>query len=240
MVGVKKRLRRLAERGRRRDLRGDRGCSRTARASRAKARPGRSIRSPTTISGSTPTAAGATSRSSRRSASRAGRSTSAPTRPRSFPARVGWGAHRLDIKTLDGEETSVTFDVGWSGTASADTPDNVVVTLDKTNYAAGEEAKLRIASAFAGKATIALVGDRIERFIDVDLVQGDNVVPFSDRRRLGPRRLCRRADPSSARHWRQTHAGPRDRRRLVRHRSRLRIRSTSSSTRRHSRGRANR
>ena len=96
-----------------------------------------------------------------------------------FSARVGWGAHRLDIKTLDGEETSVTFDVGWSGTASADTPDNVVVTLDKTNYAAGEEAKLRIASAFAGKATIALVGDRIERFVDVDLVQGDNVVPFS-------------------------------------------------------------
>ncbi len=98
--------------------------------------------------------------------------------PAKFSGRVGWGAHRLDIKTLDGEETSVAFDVGWSGTASADTPDNVVVTLDKTNYAAGEEAKLRIASAFAGKATIALVGDKIERFIDVDLVSGDNVVPF--------------------------------------------------------------
>ena len=99
--------------------------------------------------------------------------------PAKFSARVGWGAHRLDIKTLDGEETSVAFDVGWSGTASADTPDNVVVTLDKTSYAAGEEAKLRIASAFAGKATIALVGDKIERFVDVDLVQGDNIVPFS-------------------------------------------------------------
>ncbi len=98
--------------------------------------------------------------------------------PAKFSGRVGWGAHRLDVKTLDGEETSVTFDVGWSGTASADTPDNVVVTLDKTNYAQGEEAKLRIASAFAGKATVALVGDKIERFIDVDLVAGDNVVPF--------------------------------------------------------------
>ncbi|HEY1778867.1 MAG TPA: alpha-2-macroglobulin [Roseiarcus sp.] len=96
-----------------------------------------------------------------------------------FSGRVGWGAHRLDVKTLDGEQTSVAFDVGWSGTASADTPDNVVVTLDKTNYAAGEQAKLRIASAFAGKATIALVGDKIGRFIDVDLVSGDNVVPFS-------------------------------------------------------------
>jgi alpha-2-macroglobulin len=99
--------------------------------------------------------------------------------PAKFSGRVRWGAHRLDVKTLDGEETSVAFDVGWSGTAGADTPDNVVVTLDKTDYVAGEEAKLRIASAFAGKATIALVGDKIERFIDVDLVSGDNVVPFA-------------------------------------------------------------
>src|SRR6202042_3873926 len=36
-----------------------------------------------------------------------------------------------------------------------------------------------IASAFAGKATVALVGDKIERFIDVDLVFGDNIVPFA-------------------------------------------------------------
>jgi uncharacterized protein YfaS (alpha-2-macroglobulin family) len=99
--------------------------------------------------------------------------------PAKFSGRVGWGAHRLDFKTLDGEQTSVAFDVGWSGTAGADTPDNVVVTLDKTNYTAGEEAKLRIASAFPGKAAIALVGDKIERFIDVDLVSGDNVVPFA-------------------------------------------------------------
>ena len=78
--------------------------------------------------------------------SRAERSTSAPTRRPNSPRRVGWGAHRLEVKTLDGEETSFTFDVGWSGTASADTPDNVVVTLDKTNYAPGDEAKLRINS----------------------------------------------------------------------------------------------
>ena len=99
--------------------------------------------------------------------------------PAKIMSRVGWGAHRLDVKTLDGEETSVAFDVGWSGTASADTPDNVVVTLDKTSYAPGEEAKLRIASAFAGNATVALIGDHVERFIDVDLVAGDNVAPFT-------------------------------------------------------------
>jgi uncharacterized protein YfaS (alpha-2-macroglobulin family) len=98
--------------------------------------------------------------------------------PAKFSAPVTWGGHRLEVKTLNGEETSFAFDVGWSGTASADVPDNVVITLDKTNYEPGEEAKLRINSAFAGKATLALVGDAVERFVDVDLVAGDNVVPF--------------------------------------------------------------
>ena len=95
-----------------------------------------------------------------------------------FSARVGWGKHRLDVKSPEGETTSFTFDVGWSGSASADTPDNVAVTLDKSNYAPGETAQLRIASRFAGKATIALVGDKLERLIDIDLKQGDNVAPF--------------------------------------------------------------
>ena len=106
--------------------------------------------------------------------------------PAKISATVGWGPHRLDVKTLDGEETSVAFNVGWSGTASADTPDNVVVTLDKAAYASGEEAKLRIVSAAAGKATIALVGDRIERFVDVDLAAGDNIVPFKVGSDWGP------------------------------------------------------
>ena len=106
--------------------------------------------------------------------------------PVKFSTPIGWGAHRLEVKTLDGEQTSFTFAVGWSGTASADTPDNVVVTLDKTNYAPGDQAKLRINSAFAGKATVALIGDRVERFVDVDLVSGDNVVPFNVGADWGP------------------------------------------------------
>ncbi|MBV8078816.1 MAG: alpha-2-macroglobulin family protein, partial [Actinobacteria bacterium] len=106
--------------------------------------------------------------------------------PAKFSAPIGWGAHRLEVKTLDGEETSFAFDVGWSGTASADTPDNVVVTLDKTNYAPGDEAKLRISSPSAGKATVALIGDVVERLVDVDLVSGDNVVPFTVGADWGP------------------------------------------------------
>ncbi len=106
--------------------------------------------------------------------------------PAKIGAQVGWGRHRLDIKSTEGEQTSITFDVGWSGSASADTPDNVVVTLDKAGYAPGEEAKLRIASHFQGKATVALIGDKVEQFIDVDLAEGDNVVPFKVGADWGP------------------------------------------------------
>ena len=109
-----------------------------------------------------------------------------PQAPAKFSAPVAWGRHRLDLKSADGEQTSISFDVGWSGTAGPDTPDNVVVTLDKASYAPGDQAKLRIASHFAGKATIALVGGKLEKFIDVDLVDGDNVVPFDVGANWGP------------------------------------------------------
>ena len=93
-------------------------------------------------------------------------------------ATVSWGRHRLDIKSPDGQETSISFEVGWGGSASADTPDNAVVTLEKATYAAGETAKLNIASKSKGKATIVLAGDRIEKFIDIDLAVGDNSASF--------------------------------------------------------------
>ena len=109
-----------------------------------------------------------------------------PQTPTKFSAQVAWGRHRLDIKSAEGEVTSITFDVGWSGTAGPDTPDSAVVTLDKANYAPGDEAKLRIASHFQGKATIALIGDKLEQFIDADLVEGDNVVPFKVGADWGP------------------------------------------------------
>ena len=71
-------------------------------------------------------------------------------------------------------------------TASADTPDNVVVTLDKTSLRARRGGEAAHPSRFAGKATVALVGDRVEQFIDVDLAEGDTVVPFAVGADWGP------------------------------------------------------
>ena len=89
---------------------------------------------------------------------------------------VNWGAYRLDIETTDGSlaPVSVNFNVGWSGEASANTPDLLDVTLDKKDYAQGEELKLRVHSRFAGKATVAIIGNAVHELRQADLVEGDN------------------------------------------------------------------
>ena len=93
-------------------------------------------------------------------------------------AAVGWGAHRLDLASDDGAlaPTSISFNVGWSGDVSAETPDLLEVTLDKTDYKPGDQMKVRIASRFNGKATVAIVGDKMQDIALRDLVVGDNEI----------------------------------------------------------------
>lgn len=91
-------------------------------------------------------------------------------------APVRWGNYRLDIVSPDGSLTPVgyTFSTGWSGEATSDTPDLLEVTLDKKDYRAGERMKVRVLSRFDGKATIAIVGDRLREVVLADLKTGDN------------------------------------------------------------------
>lgn len=92
----------------------------------------------------------------------------------SMPVR--WGAHRLEVTVADKSLTpvSVTFNVGWSGDVSANTPDLLDVTLNKKNYTLGEAMSVRVASRFAGKATIIIAGDKVHESFLVDVKKGDN------------------------------------------------------------------
>ena len=115
-------------------------------------------------------------RSSRRIAD--GRVEAAADGTARIGASVGWGAHRLDLRADDGSlaPTSISFDVGWSGDASAQTPDLLQVTLDKTNYRSGEAMKLAINSRFAGKATLVIIGDKVEDMQTFDVKAGDTAI----------------------------------------------------------------
>jgi hypothetical protein len=103
--------------------------------------------------------------------------------PGKISVPVDLGFYRLDVTSADPNDapTSVTFSVGWSGEATADTPDLLDVTLDREDYKPGEAMKLKIASHFAGSATVAILGDELNYTSLIDLQKGDNVttIPVS-------------------------------------------------------------
>jgi uncharacterized protein YfaS (alpha-2-macroglobulin family) len=103
--------------------------------------------------------------------------------PTKISTIVGLGQYRLDLTSADAADlpTSLTFESGWSGDASAQTPDLLEVSLDKANYKPGEEMRLRIASRFAGAATIAILSESLKALTTLDVKEGDTVqtIPVS-------------------------------------------------------------
>ena len=77
--------------------------------------------------------------------------------------KVEWGYYRLVVDDPATQAaTSVRFEAGWQETAdAADTPDKVNVTVQKTSYAPGDTARIRVDAPFAGKAELTIAGDRV-------------------------------------------------------------------------------
>jgi hypothetical protein len=100
----------------------------------------------------------------------------AADKPAKIAAVVGLGQYRLDLRDEDpaDAQTSVSFDVGWSGEAKAETPDLLEVTLDKPAYGAGETMKLKVSARSDSRATLAIIGDGVKKTIETDLRKGDN------------------------------------------------------------------
>jgi uncharacterized protein YfaS (alpha-2-macroglobulin family) len=89
-------------------------------------------------------------------------------------APVEWGNYRLDV-TSDGNEaaeTSVSFSVGYESDKTADTPDVLDVALDKAAYADGESLQVRLSPRFAGKATLAVITDKVADIRTIDITEG--------------------------------------------------------------------
>lgn len=104
-------------------------------------------------------------------------------------APVEWGTYRLDVSAADlGEtaQTSLSFTVGWSGDQTADTPDLLDMTLDKASYRTGEDMRLRLNPRFAGKATIAVVSDRMHDIRVVDVAAAGSDVNLPVKAEWGP------------------------------------------------------
>lgn len=86
-------------------------------------------------------------------------------------APVQWGNYRLDVVSTgpDATETSVSFSVGYESDKTADTPDVLDVALDKPAYGIGETMQVRLSPRFAGKATLAVISDRVAEIRTIDI-----------------------------------------------------------------------
>ncbi|MCZ8098100.1 MAG: MG2 domain-containing protein [Burkholderiales bacterium] len=97
------------------------------------------------------------------------------------PARIAsvaqTGSYRLDVTGGgDGDATSVDYTVGWSGDATAQTPDLLELSLDKAAYAAGDSLQLTLTPRFDGQATVAVVSDKVQLVRTVPVKAGENRV----------------------------------------------------------------
>jgi len=89
--------------------------------------------------------------------------------PGRIAAPVTWGTYRLDLAAEGASRTSITFTVGYSGDQTADTPDLLEVSLDKSAYRSGESLQARIKPRFAGRATVAVMTDGVQELREVDV-----------------------------------------------------------------------
>ncbi len=98
--------------------------------------------------------------------------------PAKVSAPVGFGTYRLEASVVGrpGATASVTFQVGWSGSETADVPDLLDLTIDKGAYAAGDTLRARLNPRFRGRATLAVVGDRVQEVLDVAVPEGGTTV----------------------------------------------------------------
>lgn len=98
--------------------------------------------------------------------------------PAEIAAKVGWGSYRLEVRAsgADDAETAHDFTVGYVADAKADTPDVLEVSLDKSGYAAGETMQVRLNSRFNGKATLAVISDRVAHVETIDVAEGGKTV----------------------------------------------------------------
>jgi uncharacterized protein YfaS (alpha-2-macroglobulin family) len=82
----------------------------------------------------------------------------APGRPARFARTLGFGRYRLEVTEPNGLAiASIRFRAGWAQAEAAEVPDRVDVAADRRAYAAGDTARLRITSPFAGRASIAVL-----------------------------------------------------------------------------------
>lgn len=97
-------------------------------------------------------------------------------------APVEWGEYELTV-TGAGAATSTRFAAGWFAAADTTrTPDTLELSLDKTAYAPGDTARLRVVPRAAGVALVSVLSNRVVSMRAVQVSEGENLIdlPVTD------------------------------------------------------------
>jgi len=98
--------------------------------------------------------------------------------PSRIEAPVGLGRYRLEVAAPGMPEAaaSLGFDVGWGGSQTAEAPDLLDLTLDKSAYAAGDTLRAKLSPKFKGQASLMVVSDRVHETVEVSVPEGGTTV----------------------------------------------------------------
>ena len=103
--------------------------------------------------------------------------TTAPGTPARFARALPFGRYRLEVTQPGGLAiAAIRFRSGWVGSDSAEVPDKVDVSADQRAYAPGATARIRINPPFAGRASIAVLTDRLVSVQEADIAAGGGEV----------------------------------------------------------------
>ncbi|WP_419897541.1 alpha-2-macroglobulin [Roseomonas sp. USHLN139] len=110
-----------------------------------------------------------------------------PSKPARFARSLPFGRYRLEVsKPGSLAIAAIRFRSGWVGSDSAEVPDKVDVSADRQNYADGATAKIRINPPFAGRASLAVVTNRLVSLREVEVPAGGTTVDLPVEAAWGP------------------------------------------------------
>jgi hypothetical protein len=111
----------------------------------------------------------------------------APGTPGRFARSLPFGRYRIEVTQPSGLAiASYRFRSGWAQADSAEVPDRVDVAADKRAYAPGETARIRITPPFAGRASLAVLTDRVVSLRDIEVQEAGTEISLPIDAAWGP------------------------------------------------------
>jgi uncharacterized protein YfaS (alpha-2-macroglobulin family) len=111
----------------------------------------------------------------------------APGQPGRFARRLPFGRYRIEVSEPNGLAiASYRFRSGWAAADTPEVPDRVDLAAERRGYRPGEVARLRITPPFAGRATIAVLADRLLSLREVDVAEAGTEVEVPVEAAWGP------------------------------------------------------